>query len=251
MQGEFPERGGILLVAPPEHLKTTFVEILSNYPDALVVTDLVTRDLAKIRSSIADGRFVTLGLPEFQKLYYRDEAVASNIQGNIQALMEEGFAYVPGGSPDVKVAKARALVVAGCTRDLFERKSEQWQSSGFLRRLLVSRYRLRNPNLLAASIERWRRIEILGEYSWNLPNWASIPHSVSPEEARKIAEVCAWQNGKSDPAKLLHKILSVLRWRNRKWLKKKDDSFDVVLDFMESLAKEEAIVEFDDSEAEL
>lgn len=229
-------------MAPPEQLKTTFVEILSNYSNALVLTDVVTRDISKIRDGLASNRYTTLALPEMQKLYDRDSDTAANIEGNLRALMEEGFSYVPGGSPDMRVIKAKAFILAGCTTNLYENRYDRWAKSGFLRRMLICIYRLKNPWMLSEAIKKWERIEIDGEFAWTLPNWASIPHTVTKGEAIEVERWCRWQEGMVDPASLIHKILSVLRWRNKK-LKRRDDSFSIVKDFAESLSKTGAEVE--------
>lgn len=242
VDGDFDARGGMLLVAPPEQLKTTFVQILENYPNALVLTDVVTRDIAKIRDQISSGRYTTLGLPEMQKLYNRDADTASNIEGNIRALMEEGFSYVPGGAPDMRVAKAKALIVAGCTTSLYGLRYKDWQNTGFMRRFLVCLYRMKEPFILAQAVENWEKVEIDGGFAWSVPTGIRIPHMISKEEGKEITKWCRWQDGLVDPASLLHRIWSVLRWRKKR-LKKEDDSLAVMKDFSECLSKNGAEVE--------
>lgn len=242
VQGEFKSRGGILLVAPPEQLKTTFVEILSNYHNALVLTDIVTRDIAKVRDLIASGRYVTLALPELQKIYNRDADTAANIEGNLRALMEEGFSYVPGSSPDMRVSKAKALIVAGATTYLYQKNFDRWKNDGFARRMLICLYNLKNPYILVEAVEKWKKIEIENGLAWAVPVNTSIEHSVTEQEAKAITSWCRWQAGFVDPALLLHRILSVLRWRNKRF-GRKDTSWEVLKDFSESLGKNGAEVE--------
>lgn len=242
VKSDFPARGGILLVAPPEQLKTTFIQIVENYSNALVLTDIVSRDISKIRNYLASNRYTTLALPELQKLYDRDQSVAANIEGNLRALMEEGFSYVPGGSPDMRVAKAKALILAGASNILYESNYDRWSKQGFLRRLLVCMYRMKDPFILSRAVQNWQRIEIENGFAWSLPVRVSIPYAVNRAEAAQITKWCRWQIGLVDPAAILHKIVSVLRWKNKR-LKRKDDSFEILKDFSECLSKDGAEIE--------
>jgi hypothetical protein len=232
-----------MLVAPPEHLKTSIIEeSLGDFSDALILTDLTTRDMAKVRYELAEKRYTTLALPEFQKIYDRDSRVAANLEGNIRALMEEGFAYIPGGSPDMHPVRAKALVVMGVTTVLYEENFERWKNQGFLRRLLVCRYSLHFPGLLSEAVIKWKKIRFRYQNNWKIPVDVSIPHAVTESEALMIMKWCKAQPGRVDPAALLHKILSVLRWKAR-MRKEKDESFDILKDFSECLLAEQAEVE--------
>lgn len=243
VESEFKGRGGIMFVAPPEQLKTSIIEeSLESFPGALILTDLVSREMIQIRNEISAKRYTTLALPEFQKIYDRDERVAANLEGNLRALMEEGFSYSSGSSPDMQIAKARALVISGCTVSLYEKNFQRWKEQGFCRRMLVCRYVLHFPHLLSEAVLKWKKIRLNYQRRWLIPMEINIPHLVEPREAAIIQKWCNNQLGRVEPAVLLHKILSILRWRNRK-LKRKDDSFEVLKDFSECLSRHGAEVE--------
>src|SRR6266849_9404066 len=88
----FPTRGGILLIGPPETLRTTLIDsALSDYPDALVLSDINVKQLIEMREDMSAGKITTLAFTELAKLYARNPAVAKNIEGHIMALVEEGL----------------------------------------------------------------------------------------------------------------------------------------------------------------
>src|SRR5215470_12602557 len=82
----FSQRGGIMLVGPPENMKTTLATCLEKYSNALVVADMNVKQLVKVRDQISCGRYRTLVLPAFEKLYKRDADTASNVEGHLLAM---------------------------------------------------------------------------------------------------------------------------------------------------------------------
>lgn len=224
-----------MLIASPESLKTTFIEsVFKNFESAIVLGDLTTAQMSDVREDIANRRYTTIALPEFQKIYDRDPRVASNIEGSLKLLMEEGFSYIPGGPVDLKPKTAKALVILGVLDSLFSQRYQRWKQSGLLRRMLMVKWVLDKPYLLSKAVDRWERLCIRAEKPWSIPIDLSIPHEVSEKEQKLLSLWCKEQAGMSTPKVLLHRILSVLRWRYKS-RKERDVSISIVKDFSECL----------------
>ena len=231
-----------MLVAPGGHGKSTVLgRICDELPKMLSLSDLTTRQAVALRSSIVEGKYRTLVIDEMEKLYQRMDSTSSNIEGTLQALIEQGFQDAPGERPTEDVMRAQCLVVANLTEDFYVKKSRTW-ADAFLRRWLICKYRLENPDIFADAIQEWRRVEIQDGMLFMMP-LEDIPWSVKPAEAKAIRHWLQVANrDDKTPQQLLHKILSVLRWRALK-VGRKDDSFSVLQDFAECLGRNGAIMQ--------
>lgn len=230
----YQRRGGIMLVAPGGHGKSTILTRMSGeLPKMLALSDLTTRQAVSLRSSIVEGKYRTLVIDEMEKLYQRMDSTAQNVEGTLQALIEQGFHDAPGERPTEDVMRAQCLVIANMTEDFYVRKTRVW-ADAFMRRWIVSKFRLENPDIFADAIERWKRVEIKDGMLFMMP-MEDIPYSVKPDEAHAMRHWLQIANrDDKTPQQLLHKILSVLRWRCKK-SEVKDTSFEIMTDFSESL----------------
>src|SRR6476646_6884687 len=116
VESPFPSRGGLMLVGPPGVLKSTFIASgLSDYPSALVLSDLNVQQLVRLRDDLSGGRYTSIGFTEFEKLYQRASSTSENIEGHIKALVEEGFTRASFEDQRMATMSARALVVGAMT----------------------------------------------------------------------------------------------------------------------------------------
>lgn len=232
----FHRRGGIMIVAPGGHGKSTILSRMSEeLPKMLALSDLTTRQAVSLRSSIVEGKYRTLVIDEMEKLYQRMDSTSANVEGTLQALIEQGFHDAPGERPTEDVMRAQCLVIANMTEDFYVRKSRNW-AEAFMRRWIVCKFRLENPDVFADAIEKWKRVEIRDGMLFMMP-MEDIPYSVRPDEARIMRHWLQVANrDDKTPQQLLHKILSVLRWRHAK-SGVKDKSFEIMEDFSSSLGR--------------
>lgn len=235
----FSQRGGIMLVGPPENMKTTIAMLLQKYSNAMAVGDLTVRQLVKIRDQISCGRYNTLVLPAFEKIYKRDPATASNVEGFIQAMIEEGFGHAAFEDQESFVRVAKCLVVGALVEEVYRQYDPQWRKGGFTRRFLWSHFILDDPYLIQRSIHAWKPLEFAEKQLPGIPT-QRIPFMVTEPERKKIAALVQAQDGKSTPYILAIKILAVLKWRfsNEEKEKNRDEkAMSIFLDFAESLTK--------------
>lgn len=206
-----------MLVAPPEQMKSTAVKCLDGYGDCLVLSDLNVRQLAKhLRDEISSGRYHTLALTAFEKLYARDADTAANIEASLSAMMEEGFGHASFEDSRSFVRVAKCFVVGALVEDSYRSHFSQWLSSGFARRFLWLHFKLKDPMLLTRSIVNWEPLQIVnGEGLPALPYGNAIPWTTTKEELYEIHKLIKDQPGKSTPHILCAKILSVLKWHFR------------------------------------
>lgn len=234
----FSQRGGIILVAPPEQLKTTSVQCLSGYGDCLLLSDLNVQQLAKhVRDEIASGRYRTLGITSFEKLYKRNQDTAANLEAHLAAMTEEGFTHATFEDSRSFVRTAKCLVVGALVESCYKRKISDWLDSGFARRFLWSHFRLKDSLAVSKAIINWSPITI--KTNGGLPSLAygPIPWNVTQKELKWLHEhLLEWkQPGKSTPLVLSAKIVCVLKWYFRDEKNPSLEAIRVFADFGESL----------------
>jgi len=210
----FPQRGCLMLVGPPGALKTTFLRTaLIQHPSALFLSDLNINSLMKLRESLVSGRYRTIAFPEYEKLYQRKADTASNIEGTIKQLIEEGFTRASFEEQDAITYTARTLVVGAMTYSFYNKMVGPWRESGFKRRILWLGIKLSNPDKIMEAIRRWELIEI-DDVPRKFPT-QDIPFNVTEDESRKIEKMLEGQ-WEATPYVLLKKIYAVLKWKYRK-----------------------------------
>jgi hypothetical protein len=234
VNGPFEERGGIMIVGPPGSFKTTITECaLENHADSIVCSDLNVQQWLQMKDDFVSRRYTVLGFPEFEKLYQRHAATASNLEGVIKALISEGFGTGPGGDQRMPRLKARGLVIGGITTDCFERHYNDWQKNGFLRRFLWILVSVKNPDIIVNAIREWKLIDF-GRLSYRPAN-KNIDVKIGKERSALIERLLKTQPGFHGTGYvLMKKIVAVLEWRYAATPNKIDK---LLLDIEKSLGK--------------
>lgn len=243
VRSRFPSRGGLFLVSPPGQLKTSLLATFEEQLGVLAYSDMTTTNLVEARDMIASKKVNTLVLYDMQKLYERRADTASNIEGNIRSIMDEGFtnASFENTSHNVIQSKARALVMAACTPPFYRAKLGKWEGSGFARRILFCIYTLKDPEAIQRAMFSETPID-LGNSSIRMPvNLEIIPDMKDGDDQFLLR--CAKKQREDVPLNLLKKILWVLRWTYTKKDKQKDRSMEVLREFSECLGDGGAEIE--------
>jgi len=228
----FEQRGGIMLVAPPGHIKSTLIkDSLLLYADTLVLSDLNVQQLGKLKNALVSGRYSSLGFGEFEKLYQRNPGTAANLEGHLRALVEEGFDKMSFDSQQMIGCTARVLMVGGMTPVCYADHWQTWLDSGFARRFIWSHYKLADEDLIIDAIRKWKKINF-GRIGASIPANKDIPYTVKKTDARMLEKMLDAQVSKETPYTLLKKIFCVLVWR---YGRKK--TFVILNDFSESMAR--------------
>jgi hypothetical protein len=237
VQGPFEQRGGIILVGPPGMLKTNFIETaFQGHPAVLTLSDLNINSLMALRESLISGRYTTIAFPEFEKLYQRKSDTASNVEGTIQQLVENGFTRASFEEQDAITFKARALVVGAITHNFYSKKIGQWRESGFKRRFLWVAITLSDPNEIMHAIRRGELLNLDGIMR-KFPI-RPIPFAIEETESKKLEKMLMgqWQ---ATPYVLMKKIFCVLKW---KYAKEPQHAMKLMEEFSESLNNQYARV---------
>ena len=202
-----------MVVGPPGSLKTTIIETaMENHPDSLILSDLNVQQWIKMKDEFVSKRYTSLAFAEFEKLYQRHPATASNLEGIIKALVSEGYGTGPGGDPRMPRIKARALVIGGITTDCFERRYSEWQKNGFIRRFIWLMISIQNPDAIVNAIREWKRIDF-GAIAFRPANRV-IQVTLSKERSRRLEYMMKSQPGLHGTGYvLLKKITAVLEWK--------------------------------------
>ena len=214
VEGPFPQRGALMLVGPPGAMKTTFIKVaLHEQPSALFLSDLNINSLMALRDSLVSGRYHTIAFPEYEKLYQRKADTASNVEGTIKQLIEEGFSRASFEEQDAITTRARTLVVGAMTYSFYNKMIGPWRESGFKRRILWIGIKLSNPDKIMEAVRKWELIELDGIVR-RYPSKA-IPFDVTDGESRMIEKMLEGQ-WEATPYVLLKKIFAVLKWKYSK-----------------------------------
>lgn len=231
----FPQRGGMMLVAPPSALKSTMIsKTLEDYPNALVLTDLNINTLVKLKGDLTSNRYSTLAFGEFEKLYQRHTSTSSNIEGSIKALVEEGFSRASFEDVRMGGLVARTCVIGGLTPDFHDKMYNGWLTSGFSRRFLWVLYGVSNPENLDESIHEWKLLDLADGFERKYPGLKGIPFNITDTESRYLRTIINDQPGRTTPYVILKKLMSVLKWKHPK---NNGRAMEIMRDFAPSLSK--------------
>lgn len=230
-----------MIVAPPASLKTAILSAVENWQPGIVgMSDITLKTLVEMRDAIASKKIHALFFYDFQKVYERKADTSANIIGSLRALMCEGFTTAAFEKQGLLTARARALVVAATTPQMYRDHMEEWDGSGFSRRFIFSLYSLSNPNVIVNSIMNNEPVAIGGISQVQVPFNLSIPIGGKPGDEAELRKLLQkGQRGEEIPLILLRKTLAVLRWKSRQ-RREKDHSLDVVREFGKSMKGEGA-----------
>lgn len=240
VQSPHESRGGIILVAQGESLKTAALEVLEFYhPTALVMTDITVQSIGKLRDRMAAQAVRSLVLTDLQKIYERNPAVASNVEGALRAMVAEGFTSLAFQEQQICRARARAMVFGAVTPSLIEEKWRHWDGSGFARRFMFPLYTLRNPDVIIESVIRQKLID-LGRGVMPVPRNKTIPFDATEAEGDRLHFLLRYQPGQVIQLQVLQKVLSVLKWHYRETgsAAPARQAMATIEDFAQSLQKE-------------
>ena len=233
---EFSQRGGIMLVGPPEQLKTQFISMLTDYPRTLVLSDLTTRELSDFHQELGNS-YKTLGFTAFEKVSQRDESVASNLIGHLTALAEEGFRGSYKIDKRQRSYHAKCLIVGAVPQYFYDLNFKEWMQSGFHRRFLWPTFKLSDPDIIRQSIARWQPLNLReGSLGFPIPS-ESIQYNVTDDERHKLGGFLQPGEGLASPLILLSKIYAVLKWRYQQTENPAFVAMSILEDFSESLRK--------------
>jgi hypothetical protein len=211
----FTGRGGVVLSAPPEHLKTTMATVLDEYPNALVLSDINGPQLDKMRQDFISERWRSIVFTDYQKVWERDPRVSSNVEGCLRAMIEEGWSGPAHKSNYVGKMPARAFLLMCMTTGFEEQHGDGWATNGFMRRLVWCRYRVGNHRAIIEAIKRWKKLELS---TGSLIPWTNepIPHVTTDRQMDKIELFLKDQQGEALPLQLLAKAHDVLDWHYKR-----------------------------------
>lgn len=234
------ERGGVMFVAPPGHLKTTAIETLEQFPRALLVSNITNGKLTDLRESFIAGDVKTIGFPDYDMIYKRHSSVANQIEGTLMSLCGEGYRNPAFGDQRVSNLRSRCTIVAGCTVKCYEHHLPDWLDSGFARRFLWSKFRVKNPEAMEEALIEFKKAQLDGDFIMKIPS-KPIPWNLSATITRKILHQLRHQPDRRLPFIVAQRIACVLVWKLGQ-----DEGLDVWNDFAQSLGKDGADIEIEE-----
>jgi hypothetical protein len=192
-----------------------------------------------MKTSITSGEIRTLVFTDLQKLFERHSFTAGNLEGNIRALVDEGF---QGAKFDSNQRVNRTIAKAGCiaalTNSFYDENADRWLDNGFARRFLWAFIKLSDPEILADAVADWEKLEFGNASIPPLPTSEVVPNSLSKTERKSLYECVKYQYGRQAiPYQLVCKIACVLRWYYQR-IGKKENAVDIVKEFASCLSRD-------------
>jgi hypothetical protein len=233
------ERGGLMFVAPPGHLKTTAIETLEQFPRTLLVSNMTNGKLTDLRESFISGEIKTLGFPDFDMLYKRHGSVSSQLEGTIMGLMGEGFRNPPFKDQRLTTMKARSTIIAGITVKCYEEHLPGWLDNGFARRFLWSQFKVKNPEALEEALVHFKKARLDGDFIFKIPG-SRIPYNLNENISRKILYHLRSQPDRKLPLIFAQRLVCVLVWKHGP-----EQGWNIWQDFAPSLWKDGGLIEIE------
>lgn len=213
----FPQRSGILYVAPQGNLKTTALEAVDEtFHNFKLVSDLQGHNLMTMQDDLFSGNYPTLAFKDMIKLYERQKSTAENLEGTLRSMVEEGWTGSAMKDSRIATAPIRLMVMGAMTKHMYEFRLPNWIATGFARRFLWCHYKLEDPSIIGDAIQKQEKI------AFDIPQWPqaqrrSIPFNLDEKDRREIRGWMKEQQGRDgSPYNLLLKIAVVLKWRDER-----------------------------------
>lgn len=208
-------RGGVFLVGPPESFKTSILDrALKPYHEALVLSDINTQQLGKLKEDITRGRYTTIAFREFSKLFERDPRTARNTVGHLRAFTDEGFTRNNFQDPRMQATTAYCVVMGAMTESFYSQHFTEWVNDGFARRFLWVVFDVKNINKAVNAILDHKLVQMDG-IPRRYPGEGEIPFDLDSSEKRYILGLLREQRGQTTPTLLLSKMYCVLVWKHK------------------------------------
>jgi hypothetical protein len=240
--GPVEDRGGVMFVGPPGILKSTFLDVLDEFHNATIISNLNTTTLLQMQSDFQSGNTRTIAIPELQAIYKGDPRTAARLEQALMQLVAEGHRGASWQDSRRQKFKSRAMVFGAMTPKFFDRQAGGWEYSGFLRRFLWASYTLADPDVLMNAIEEWKRADFGGIVIPTIPASNMIPDQLSVDDRRTIR---SWLKHQPAPHEiqfhLLCRATSALRWHYGT-RKLKRNALDTMKEFSGMLQREAALV---------
>src|ERR1017187_6088762 len=211
----FPDRGGIMLVAPPGQWKSRCIGCLESYSDCMVLSDINAQALNALKPELESERYHTLAFPALEKIYERASATSANAEGTIKALVAEGMSEASFEDHRILgVTKARCMVIAGMVPSIVKNKISVWIENGFARRFIWASFQLADPRIIIEAIHKWERHEFDNMAMAKLPlKKLDLTRYVDERESRLLEYLIRAQYGQEIPLILMKKIYCVLKYK--------------------------------------
>lgn len=211
---EFEQRSGVMIVAPPGQLKSTFVEMaMRPFSDCLVLSNLNVRQLSALKSDLSAKRYSTLAFPSYEALYKKAEKTSSYVEGTLMDLVQDGYYATAFEDSRMMGIRARACVIAAITEQCYKNMFQEWEQSGFLRRFLWVFINVCNPEEITRAIRNGRKID-LGDINFRIPTRDINFASITEDQSMRLEPFLRDQRGGTDtPYVMLKKIFAVLSWK--------------------------------------
>jgi hypothetical protein len=218
-------RGGVILDAYPEQLKTTLVHrAYRYYPEVRMLSDINAREMQNLREALITARYQSMAFLDYQKVWERDERTSANTEGVIRALCDEGWQ----GHANMHGAMARSFIIMCITPHLWELRKDTWERNGFRRRFLHIQYVFEERALLETAIVEGHSFRLKPQQPIMRPLMGKIPYRVQKNESDYIKHALQTQRYLI-PLQMVLRVYNTLKWHFDECVGEKDRGMQVLM----------------------
>jgi hypothetical protein len=135
----------IMLIAPPEHNKTSILKCFENSKNIAYSTDLSPKPLVEFLKKAADEKYYHLIIPDFIKVVAHNKVTAFSTITTLNAAIEEGIQNSLYYGQEIHLRKnVQVGLITSITPDLYKQQFKQWSDIGFLTRFIPVSYMYSN-----------------------------------------------------------------------------------------------------------
>lgn len=239
-------KGGVMLVADPESMKSEMLKILEGRYGVSWRDDLNVKTInSQVRPAIARGQISALVFPEFQKLLERRDETAKNTIGHLRSFVHDGIFEGANDNPLAIQEAATCMIFGALTIECFNKHMMEWMGSGFARRVLWVHYRIMEDgkDIIRMAHRLGVRLELFTQVDFQKPVGTLIPVKSTVKERARLDELL----GKGvdtlkmpfnlETCRIMYAILNVLKWQEHRGMLsiEKMTAMDIMEDFIPSL----------------
>jgi len=131
----------LILIANPEHNKTSILKEFENSKSVMYTTDLSPKPLIEFLKKAAKEHYFHLIVPDFIKVVLHNKITAGSTVTTLNGMIEEGIQNNMYYGQEIRLdTNVKCGLITGITPELFKQQFKAWSEMGFLSRLLPVSY---------------------------------------------------------------------------------------------------------------
>jgi hypothetical protein len=131
----------LMLIAPPEHNKTSILKSFENVKNVLYSTDLSQKPLTEFIKRADNEKYYHIIVPDFIKVVAHNKITSTSTVTSLNSLIEEGIQHSNYYGQEIHLKhNVKMGLITSITPDLYRQQFKMWNDIGFLSRFIPISY---------------------------------------------------------------------------------------------------------------